>query len=162
MTEITGGAVEKARGMRLESETGVTPTLCYGVQWDATLNFIDPNYITNETAEGNANCDETSYLRDSLGKGWYDNNIIGNTERKTGIDINNQKPNQVKNIYDMAGNVDEWTMEAYTNTYLPNRRIARGGESYSMRDVKPVSGRTPREPSVIAYSGFRPTLYIAI
>ena len=35
-------------------------TLCYGVQWDTALNFIDPGY--------------TGYAKDSTGMGWYADN----------------------------------------------------------------------------------------
>ena len=74
--EIDGtenGAIEQARYFdTANGYTSVTSTLCYGVQWDAALNYIDPNYITNAEAIGKPSCEETSYVRDSTGKGWYD------------------------------------------------------------------------------------------
>ena len=59
-----------------------------------------------------------------------------------------------KNIYDLAGNCLEWTMEAYGT----NSRVIRGGYyNYTY----PVSGRDYDDP---AYNNgnysFRPTLYI--
>ncbi len=46
-TRTTGGAVEVSRNFDAEKGyTSVTSTLIYGVQWDAIMNFIDPNYIT--------------------------------------------------------------------------------------------------------------------
>ena len=128
MTDVTGGAVELARGMYTGKKTannenyGVTSTLCYGVQWDAALNFIDPNYITNEVNK-KPNCAEDSYLVNSTGKGWYyDNYESGNSNHLTGIDVDSNASNKVKNIYDMAGNVYEWTMESYSS----GRRVLRG------------------------------------
>ena len=132
MTNVKGGAVQVARGMYTGKKTanneiyGVVSTLCYGVQWDAALNFIDPNYITNEVeVEGKlqANCALDSYLVNSTGKGWYkDNCSLGNPNHLTGVDVDSQASNKVKNIYDMAGNLLEWTMESYQSDY----RIYRG------------------------------------
>lgn len=67
MTVVTGGAVEKSRNMTFaNSKIKATPTLCYGVQWDAALNFIDPAYITNEV-DGKPDCDvNSSYVANSL------------------------------------------------------------------------------------------------
>ena len=59
-----------------------------------------------------------------------------------------------KNIYDLAGNCWEWTMEAYTTDY----RVKRGGNCYL---AYPVSRRSSDYPTYDSdlYS-FRPTLYI--
>jgi len=134
MTNVTGGAVQVAREMYTGKKTasnenyGVVSMLCYGVQWDAALNFIDPNYITNEIeVDGNlqANCASNSYVVNSAGKGWYlDNYKPGNTSHITGVDVDSQASNQVKNIYDMAGNVNEWTMESYgSNSRMYRSRL---------------------------------------
>ena len=49
-TGTTGGAVELSRNFDSRyTNQSVISTLCYSVQWDAALNFIDPNYITNAT-----------------------------------------------------------------------------------------------------------------
>jgi len=127
MTNVSGGAVEVARGMYTGKKTlssnenyGVVSTLCYGVQWDAALNFIDPNYITNEV-NGKPNCASDSYLVKSTGKGWYSDNS-GGSPHTTGLNVDSQTSNKVKNIYDMAGNVREWTMESDSSDY----RVYRG------------------------------------
>ena len=60
-----------------------------------------------------------------------------------------------KNIYDLAGNCFEWTMEAnYTNS-----RVVRGGVYY---DAYPVNYRSYCGPTYngYAYTSFRLTLYI--
>jgi len=119
------GAVELARNfasVKGYDTTKVHSTLCYGVQWDTALNFIDPGY--------------TGYAKDSTGMGWHSDNYNsttnGNTKSNpnlmTGEDlIYSTEPgvvkNKQKNIYDMAGNVWEWTMEAYETT----NRVIRGG-----------------------------------
>lgn len=54
MTDATGGAVELAQNFATEKGyTSVTSTLYYGVQWDATLQFMDNNYI-NGTCESSS------------------------------------------------------------------------------------------------------------
>ena len=100
------GVVKVARSMyKNDGIHKVTSTLCYGVQWDATLNFIDPNYISGSS---------TGYVKDSRGKGNHTGNIA-----TAGSNASYQQ----KHIYDMAGNVSEWTMEAC----LTNYRVFRGG-----------------------------------
>ena len=100
MNDETGGAVELSKGFaEANGYTSVTSTLIYGVQWDAIMNFIDPAY-----AEGN--CAEDSFVRDSSGHGNYNNE--SGSPAVTGAKENYA----VKNIYDLGGNVIEWTMEA--------------------------------------------------
>lgn len=85
MDVVDGGAVQKAREMTFDNSNidSSKTTLCYGVQWDAALNFIDPAYITEEL-NGKPNCitkapgdggstriAEASYVANSENKGWY-------------------------------------------------------------------------------------------
>ena len=108
MTDATGGAVELAKNFDTErGYTSVTSTLIYGVQWDAIMAWIDPAYKTGS-------CAEDSFVRDSTGKGYYNQSsptVTGASESYT-----------VKNIYDLAGNCYEWTMESYDTNY----RVIRG------------------------------------
>ena len=135
--EITGGAVELARNFdTMNDYTNVTSTLIYGVQWDAVMKWMEN--IENPNTAGTLK----NYIQDSTGMGWYSNNS-GNTVHKTGIDIDNNKSNCVKNIYDLAGNVAEWTMESY-NT---DGRVRRGGNSYDTGFRTPASNRHGIDPS---------------
>ena len=131
------GAVELSRNLYKNSNS-VVSTLCYGVQWDATLQFIyntDEDYITNSVNKGNY----TGSLNET---GYY----------------------EVNNIYDMAGNVWEWTMEANSDQY----RVVRGGyhsddgEGFpaSVRDVSFTPMLEEYSGSPIDLTGFRVTLYI--
>ncbi len=136
------GVVKVARSMYPASDTihKVTSILCYGVQWDAVLNFIDSNYES-----GNA----TGYVKDSTGMGNYTKSIA-----TTGSNIAYQQ----KHIYDMAGNVVEWTMEAYSTDV----RVGRGGYYLSSGGNSiPVSYRSYYYPdNSDALIGFRPALYL--
>ena len=98
MIDETGGAVEKARNFDTQSRhTNVTSTLVYGVQWDAVMRWLSKG-----TSE------EQGWLTNSTGKGNYYDNDNTNNPAKTGSNDNYQ----MKHIYDLAGNVSEWTMEA--------------------------------------------------
>ncbi len=145
-TSNTGG---KVGAVKLSKEfasknnyTGVTSTLCYGVQWDATMQFMDSNYI-------NGNCAENSYVRNSTNKGHYG----ASSPTTTG-----SKPEYAeKNIYDMAGNVWEWIMEAY----YTDRRVDRGGGYNYSSSNAPVSHRGYDKPDFACDGiGFRIALYL--
>ena len=146
MTEIgTDGAIYYSRQM-YKASNSVTSTLCYGVQWDAVMNFMDgvPNVLDNSK----------DYIDDSTGMGWYGDN--SNYEvHKTGTDVDEKASNMVKNIYDMAGNVAEWTMEAvYTD-----RRVLRGGDYQRYGDNCPASERLEPMGNIDPF-GFRVALYL--
>ena len=152
ITDLTGGAVELAKNFTNDKhyKGKVTSTLVYGVQWDATMQFFDNSYI-NGTPETN------SYVRKSDGKGWYSNNYsTGNPNHLTGIDVDANASNKIKNIYDMAGNVWEWTMEA--DNIMD--RVLRGSYSYDDGSERPASERGRALPTHYAYFGFRVVLYL--
>lgn len=147
----TGGAVELARNFdTANGYTSVTSTLIYGVQWDAVMKWMEN--IPNPNVEGK------TYIQDSTGMGWYSNNYSsGNATHQTGIDVDSSKSNCVNNIYDLAGNVYEWTMESYITDY----RVRRGGFYDITGAVYPASSRLGYDPSdYIDSLGFRLTLYL--
>ena len=99
------GAVELSRNM-YKGSSSVVSTLCYGVQWDAALQFMyntDNTYPTNSTDKGNYT------------------GTLANTGSSDDYAVNN--------IYDMAGNAYEWTMESLNNTSVDCRAL-RGLEGY--------------------------------
>ena len=147
----TGGAVQKSREFAEENGyTTVSSTLIYGVQWDAIMRWMkdEPNLTGGK------------YVQDSSNMGWYSNNYQGengNPNHVTGIDVDNNKSNCVKNIYDLAGNVYEWTMESYNI----NVRVSRGGSYGHSGSNSPVSYRNNGIPTDSASDlGFRVTLYL--
>ena len=141
MTEIgTIGAVYQAQNMYNDNEHAVTSTLIYGVQWDAIMNWIDSDYSKED---GSCN----SFVSDSTGQGWYDQSSATSCGYY-----------QVNNIYDLAGNVFEWTMEAYSTDY----RVFRGGDFGSSGSDYPASCRGNGHPDDgdYDYVGFRVALYL--
>ena len=151
-TGTTGGAVELSRNFaNAKNYKTVTSTLIYGVQWDAVMKWMEN--VNNPNIEGK------TYIQDSTGMGWYNGNS-GGSLKKTGIDIGeeNKGSNQVKKIYDLAGNVSEWTMESS----FTNSRVTRGGDYNFTGSYNPASYRNNGYyPSVSpSYIGFRPTLFL--
>lgn len=122
MTTIgTSGAIYKSKQMYTNRETyGVTSTLIYGAQWDAIMTWIDPAYKTGTCVvdDDSTNNIEKSYVANSEGKGYYKTATV-TPSAKTNTASNSNYA--IKNIYDLAGNVFEWTMEAYTT----NNRVFR-------------------------------------
>ena len=85
-------------------ETGVHSTLISGAAWDTTLNWI-------------TNTVDNTYAEDSENKGNYSGTISQTSSNFSTAYLKN-------NIYDMAGNMSEWTTEngIYNgNNYLINR-----------------------------------------
>ena len=152
----TSGAVYLSKSLYPENSTSnVVSTLCYGVQWDAVMNFMKD--VPNLYVSG------AKYIEFSIGMGHYDFSFDSDG-KSVSVDGPKVQPSgyyAVKNIYDMAGNVSEWTMESYDMT-ISNKnyigRVARGGHfgnvgsSYSAFD-REISG-------VTSSLGFRIALYL--
>ena len=147
MTEIgTNGAVAKAQNMYTDKNTyAVTSTLIYGAQWDAIMNWLDPSY---STATADNPCDADSIVV----KSEYGNHS-GNV-----ADCGAYEDDRLKNIYDLCGNLVEWTMEASR----ADRRVGRGGHFSDSGSGSPVSIRGNGRPGSVGYDhfGFRPALYL--
>ena len=116
------GAVTVARSMYPVADTnyGVASTLIYGTQWDTALKFIgayggDAEYATNSAGKGNYS-------------GTNGADDIASTSEPA--ECGAREGFKQKNIYDMAGNVYEWTMEKPIDS--STFRVLRGGAfSYS-------------------------------
>ena len=125
------GAVTVARNMypdTPDSEYGAVSTLIYGTQWDTALKFIGA-YDTGEAGYD-------TYATDSTGMGNYAG-IDDNGDNFSGIAACGAAPEfSQKNIYDMAGNVWEWTMEKCSTI-----RVSRGGDYDASGSDYPASHR---------------------
>lgn len=145
----TTGAVYKSQQMYTDKEKyGVTSTLMYGVQWDAILQWIDPEYKN----EDGTLYEKNSFVANSTDKGNYSGSLS-----TTGSNENYA----VKNIYDLAGNVCEWTNEANTT----GNRVIRGGDYSNNSSSKyPISSRGYDSTNNASHAnyGFRVALYLNI
>ena len=150
------GAVYLSKHMYDKKDIGATSTLCYGVQWDAAMTFVaDSTHSTsNSTNWGNYRDNAWNITRTTA-------KYTDSTNVKTGSwrDITSNKSKtksesillttgasdtfKVKNIFDLAGNVFEWTMEADFST----SRVDRGGGYRYSGSSGPASHRDSTDPT---------------
>ena len=164
------GAVYLSKHMYDNKDIGATSTLCYGVQWDATMKFVSStNDISNSTSWGNYKDNAWNITRTTAK---YTDGTNVATGRWTDITSNKEKTSsesfllttgasdsfKAKNIFDLAGNVYEWTMEANNST----RRVGRGGFYNNNGSLNPASTRnyynSPTYSGILI--GFRSALYL--
>ena len=125
----------------LATGSKVKTRMIWGLQWDATCNWLDNSgfSITDSTAWGN-----------------YGNNTADGhgSKQNTGF----SESWKANNIYDFAGNCYEFTQEAYS----AGSRAYRGGCYYGIGSSSPASTRSYCGPtsSDIRCDGSRPTLYL--
>ena len=166
---------------------GKTSTLMFGIQWDLVLNYLEENgdwdtttnnasyYLkTNSSSWGNyadnsfpvAEGNKYAIYNQSIHQLGEWNPVPSDCEKpnsgteswvllSTGAVGDNSK----MNIYDLAGNVWEWTLEKSTSTSYPC--VVRAGNYSNIGSIYPASYRdnlynTPNSSSGI---GFRPALY---
>ena len=155
---------------------GKTTSLLFGVQWDLTLKYLETkgtsqaDLKTNSTSWGNYSNNAWNITNVNLKYAVYDTNsyTLGSwttaTEKSktsseeillsTGADDSFSK----MGIYDLAGNVYEWTLEYTSNTYYP---CVGSGGSYSYSGSNdPASHRIGDDTTILDdHIGFRLALY---
>ena len=137
--------------MYIGEKSSVQSGLLTGKAWDRTCHWIEDYIITINT---------NSTLRDSRKYGNYNDSLapantetyVRNQKQLSGVNENWK----TKNIYDLAGNVWEWTYETCSSD-----RSYRGGNCNDHGYVYPVSYRSNGNPSsAVGHIGFRLRLYI--
>ena len=166
--------------------TGVISTLTYGVQWDTTVEWFRTNgkdingnaiaSVTNSTAYGNyynhkivagdLNPDAKYWDYSANSSGSYQDvtytdgasTVTKSDTTRWALSTGALKAASVNNIYDMAGNMFEWTMEGLSTNY----RAHRGGYFNNSGAVLPVAYRYRYGSPDFAFCdiSFRPSLYI--
>lgn len=150
--EITGAKELVKKFEKNNSYSGVTASVMYGVQWDSMLRFIK---------------NEKNNVNDSITWGNYPKTILeftdiyGNSYQKTSEDVyllrtGSSEQTKTKNIYDIAGNLAEWTME----TTKDKVNIARGGSYVSTIGQLAATRYAYQNNTANNSIGFRISLYI--
>ena len=139
----------KASAEKMINNEYVQTGLLTGKAWDTTCHWIE-NSLSSINASAN--------LTDSRYYGNYKDSLVPANEnsgtKKTAGFSENWK---TKNIYDLAGNVWEWTSEEARSSFF----IIRGGSYYFGGSHDHVSYRTSDFDShTRGDGGFRPRLYI--
>ena len=138
----------KASAESMISNEYVQTGLLTGKAWDTTCYWIEDSLKS---------INASASLKDSRYYGNYKNSLSpanenSGTKRTAGFSENWK----IKNIYDLAGNVWEWTCEASGSGFF-----YRGGSSLGNGSLNPVSCRGHYDASYTHISvGFRPRLYI--
>ena len=123
--------------------TEATSNMIWGCQWDATLRW----FLTSSDSN------VRTYVTNSTNKGNY-----AGTQGEANVQIpaGSNDDYKVNNIYDMAGNLNEYTLVAQGNY----SRVYRGGNCTGSGDSSPVSDHTNSFPYRVA--GVRIAIYINI
>ena len=98
-------AISLSEGLYNLTENNCQSRLINGRGWDSALKFIEGVYPNKDA----------TYPTNSVGKGWYTNNASNNVNYEIGKPINENNSNVLKNIYDIGGNVGEWTANKYNS-----------------------------------------------
>ena len=146
----------KANAESMISNEYVKTGLITGKAWDTTCHFIEDSL---------SSINASASLTDSRYYGNYSDSLDpANKDNGTKMTAGFSENWKVKNIYDLAGNVYEWTSEAYYSPWF----ISRGGSyyidgsiGYNGGNKNPVSYRSDANPSYASDKiGFRLRLYI--
>ncbi len=141
------GAIELSRNM-YSGNKAIVSTLCYGVQWDAVLRFLSTDVnVTDSSDWGNYKDYNSSVSSEKQVDG-------AGTLQKTG----SSEYWKAKNIYDIAGNIYEITME------MSSSIIATRGGFYNLNKGGADGGASTRYGSfsneASSSTGFRIALYL--
>ncbi|MBQ8044409.1 MAG: hypothetical protein IJ272_09765 [Clostridia bacterium] len=182
MSNDAGGAVQVARSIYPVTDTtntyGVVSTLTYGVQWDATVQwFLDSKALVDlNESKTRGNFKKVAIDSDDLNSGAKYAVVTGaaigtygtvnatdakDEETMWALSTGALKVANINNVYDMAGNFHEWTMEGIYN-YNNNgnhEHVVRGG--YYLNDGLVATAFFAKTPnSAMNYITFRPSLYV--
>ena len=150
---------------------GKTSSLMFGIQWDLVLKHIENKQGKTQEELKNDSTTWGNYSNATfeITKGKYSTDygqtfteVNGTYTRPSSSNVllttGTTQRNSVLNIYDLAGNEYEWTLEKSTNTSYPS--VHRGGDYDNYGSGYPASSRSSRTSS---YSddgiSFRPALW---
>ena len=150
---------------------GRTSSLMFGIQWDLVLKHIETKQgktqselIDNSTTWGNYNnaTFEITKGKYSEDDGDTFTEVTGTytkpASREVLLTTGATERNSVLNIYDLAGNEFEWTLEKNTDTYYPI--VSRGGNYIYIGSLFPGASRLSSTTSYSGYNiSFRPALW---
>ena len=161
------------------SKYGVKSSLCYGVQWDAMLLFLEKANEEDSRSWGNYGSSEgfgfegyyyDMYDFDWNGNtgSWVNNKSARNKDEWYLLQTGASERNKLKNLYDVAGNCGEWTMEGPSEEWpfqgagavVGTCLLGEVSLSLPERCLQFQNPAVPYAEDATQCKGFRPTLYI--
>ena len=146
-------AKTRAEAMKTEQGYQATTKLCSSYAWDTAIKFIE-NTVSNygsSSPQGNYKDVDKNYT-DITGTS---QSVASGTSANV---IPTGQTTPVCNIYDMGGNVYEWTSESYSNSSYPC--TLRGGCFYYNYGSYPAGNRDYCNDAAGDNVGFRVTLFL--
>ena len=141
------------------SDAKVKAHLPYGAEWDSTLQWFKqtaPGFNNENTLIGSNSTSWGNYSNASFTYG--PSSTLKPSGTATLINTGATDYTKVNNIYDMAGNLFEWTQEEHP--FGSTLRAERGGSYFAGGAVLPAAYRHDNDTHFEGYIGFRPALYI--
>ena len=147
-----------------DNNNNIETGMIWGNQWDRTMMWLMECNAKDETTGKS----KEEVIRNSTSWGNYNNatftytNSSGSTATKnfgisTRIPTGSTEYTKANNIYDLVGNVWDWTMKAHS----AGSRVYRGGGNSDNGTTGPASSRVSYSPTSSSSSvGTRATLYI--
>ena len=147
---------------------GYTSSLLFGVQWDLTLKYLETKGATQAELKSDSTnwgnyynsfwniTNASSKYATIYGDHWI-SGAYGTKTEKSGVLLSTGASDTFskQGIYDLAGNVSEWTLEAYSSY----NRVCRGSDCYSS-DYNTAVYHNYYDTTVVGYFlGSRLTLY---
>ena len=134
-----------AKANEMYTSEGFTSSLPSGAAWDRTLSWLE------ETKQVSI----LELVGDSRTWGNYTDDTF--TTGTVLINTGEYNETEKNHIFDLAGNLWEWTTEAYSSA----GRVSRGGDCYNLGSEYPASCRNDSNPDGTGdYLGFRVALYL--
>ena len=116
-------AQQKAYRSLTEISDTRTSSMIWGSQWDQIMIWMKE--VENKSKN-------SYYVVNALGMGNYGTTDDSDTSKSNPVQTGNSDSYKVKNVFDLAGNVRDWTLEAsYTNFRIIRRRRLQLCQCYS-------------------------------
>ncbi len=135
--------------------------LMYGIEWDSILNWLKGNATISSSTSGET---KTMELADIQTNSYSWGNYFNSTGNAAANECSDQNTGtseywKANNIYDLAGNVSEWTQEKWSTGTI---RAHRGGNFCYDGDMYPAAYRSDSDASNDNFInvGFRSSFYL--
>ena len=137
-----------------DNNNNIETGMIWGNQWDRTMMWLMECNAKDETtgkSKEEVISASTSWGNYSNATFTYTNSSGGTSTKNSGsgviIPTGSAEYTKANNIYDLAGNVREWTMEAN----FTNNRVMRGGSYFNTGSTYPARNRDYDNPNDIEY-----------